>query len=126
MPAAKPANRSRHPDALLDAYDRLIGTVPGVERKGATMPYTSVNGNMFSFLDESGTLAIRLGAADRDRFIATFRTGLHEAHGRALKEYVAVPPALLDDTASMTPWFRASWTHASSLRPKATTRRTAS
>ncbi len=111
---------------LRTLYKNLTATQPGAVRKGAAMPYTSVNGNMFSFLDESGTLAIRLGAADRDRFIATFRTGLHEAHGRALEEYVAVPPALLDDTASMTPWFRASWTHASSLKPKGTTRRTAS
>ena len=31
-------------------YDRLIRSIAGVERKGAKMPYTSVNGHMFSFL----------------------------------------------------------------------------
>ena len=40
------------PSAPLDrveAYDRLVAAIPEVELKGATMPYTSVNGNMFSY-----------------------------------------------------------------------------
>ena len=30
-------------------YDELILLFPEIERKGKTLPYTSVNGNMFSF-----------------------------------------------------------------------------
>jgi hypothetical protein len=30
--------------------------VPDVERKGATMPHTSVNGNMFNYLDAWGSI----------------------------------------------------------------------
>jgi hypothetical protein len=122
---SKHTNRSSHPDDLLAAYDRLIATVPGVERKGATMPYTSVNGNMFSFLDETGTLALRLGAADRDRFIVAFDARPHEAHGHVMKEYVAVPPGLLDSRDALGPWFAASWTYATSLKAKATARKKA-
>lgn len=125
MPSSPPRNRSNHPGALLAAYDRLIASVPGVERKGATMPYTSVNGNMFSFLDEAGTLALRLAATDRGRFIATFGARLQQAHGRVMQEYVAVPPGLLDNLDALTPWFAAAWTYANSLKPKATTRSTA-
>jgi len=64
-------------DDPLAAYERLVATVPGVERKGAKMPYTSANGNMSSFLD-SGTLALRLSKDDRDRFIAEFGTGFQD------------------------------------------------
>ena len=44
----------------LKQYEKLIATNPNVERKGATMPYTSLNGHMFSFLTKTGTLALRL------------------------------------------------------------------
>ena len=33
----------------LALYEKLVATDPNVERKGATMPYTSLNGHMFSF-----------------------------------------------------------------------------
>lgn len=33
-------------------YDRLIAANPNFERKGKTMPYTSVNGHMFSQLNK--------------------------------------------------------------------------
>ena len=38
---AKKPTTSTIPAARLEAYDRLIATRPGVERKGATIPYTS-------------------------------------------------------------------------------------
>ena len=118
-----PPNRSGVPDVVIAAYDRVIATVAGLERKGATLPYTSVNGNMFSFLAASGTLALRLAVTDRQAFIARFATGLHEAHGRVMAEYVTVPDAVLRDPDALAPWFAASWTYASALRPKPTTRR---
>ena len=31
-----------------EAYDRLLATHPQVERKGKTLPYTAVNGHMFT------------------------------------------------------------------------------
>ena len=62
---AKPA-----PAASLETvalYEKLVATNPKVERKGAMLPYTSVNGNMFSLLTKSGTLALRLPEADARR-----------------------------------------------------------
>ena len=44
------APASTIPADRLASYERLISTLPGVDRKGATMPYTAVNGHMFSFL----------------------------------------------------------------------------
>jgi hypothetical protein len=55
---------------VLDRYDRLIATQPDVQRKGASVPYTSLNGNMFSFLTPDGHLALRLPSPDREAFLA--------------------------------------------------------
>src|SRR5262245_35597433 len=38
------------PEDKLKLYEKLVATNPKVERKGATMPYTSLNGHMFSYL----------------------------------------------------------------------------
>jgi len=54
------------PAAQQAHYEKLIGTLPDIERKGKALPYTSCNGHMFSFLSEDGTLAIRLPAEVRN------------------------------------------------------------
>ena len=48
------------PARTLELYDRLVATNPDLKRKGKTMPYTSLNGHMFSFLTKEGMLALRL------------------------------------------------------------------
>jgi hypothetical protein len=53
----------------LNHYEKLIATNPKVERKGVTMPYTSVNGHMFSFLTKARRLALRLPEPARDVFL---------------------------------------------------------
>jgi hypothetical protein len=113
--------KSPAPADRVEAYDRLVGAVPEVERKGASMPYTAVNGNMFSYLDAEGSMALRLPTSDRATFIGRFSTRLHEAYGIVQKEYVTVPDALLDDTEALLPWFRSSLEYAQSLKPKPTT-----
>ena len=35
-------------------YEKLVSTIPLIEIKGATIPYTSYNGHMFSILDKEG------------------------------------------------------------------------
>jgi hypothetical protein len=36
--------------AALVLYEKVVAAMAGVERKGDTMPYTSLNGHMFSVL----------------------------------------------------------------------------
>jgi hypothetical protein len=110
------------PGERITAYERLIAVEPGIERKGARMPYTSINGNMYSFLDETGALALRLSPSDRAAFMERFGATLHEAHGIVMKEYVSVPASMLDDPELLEPWFLASHAYALTLKPKATTR----
>ena len=119
---AKGEDAATIPPDRLEAYDRLIATQPGIERKGATLPYTSVHGHMFSFLTATGTLALRLSRADREAFIERHATRLHEAHGTVMKEYVTVPDALRADTESLSRDFAAGFAYVASLKPKPTRR----
>ena len=111
------------PPERVELYDRLIATQPSLTRKGATLPYTSINGNMSSYLDASGALALRLSPDDRQAFMTRYAAGLHEAYGIVQKEYVTVPDDLLAGTEQLRPWFEASVRYVSGLRPKATTRK---
>jgi hypothetical protein len=107
----------------LAAYDRLIATLPGVERRGAKLPYTSVNGHMFRFLGVDGTLALRLPPAEREAFLARFGARLHEAHGTTMKEYVTVPDAIVEDVDALVPYLRAGHAWVAGMKPKPTKRR---
>ena len=107
----------------LNHYERLIATQPKVERKGAAMPYTSVNGHMFSFLTKAGRLALRLPEQERDAFLKKYDTKLCEQHGTVLKEYVEVPDALLAKTTELKKFFDRSYAYVASLKPKPTKRK---
>jgi hypothetical protein len=77
----------------LELYAALM-TFPEVEIKGATMPYTSVNGNIYSYLKD-GSVALRLSEEDRKTFIKKFKSKLFETYGIIQKEYVTISPTLL-------------------------------
>lgn len=113
---------SEAPADNLALYEKLIATNPEVERKGAKMPYTSVNGHMFSFLTTTGTLALRLPAGAREAFLEKHETSLCVQHGRVMKEYVEVPDALLKQTKKLQAYFDQSYAYVASLAPKPTTR----
>jgi hypothetical protein len=106
----------------LALYEALVARIPTVERKGATNPYTSLNGNMFSICSPDGEVGLRLPADPRAAFIERYHTRLREAYGIVQREYVVVPDDLLARTDELAPWFEASHAYAASLRPKPTTR----
>jgi hypothetical protein len=106
------------PADVLESYEELVSTNPSVERKGAAMPYTSLNGHMFSFLTKAGTLALRLPADERDAFLKKYKTRLCEQHGSVLEEYVEVPHALLKKTPELKKYFDLSYAYVASLKPK--------
>jgi TfoX/Sxy family transcriptional regulator of competence genes len=107
----------------LELYEKLVATNPDVERKGATMPYTSVNGHMFSLLTKEGKLALRLPPEKRDAFLKSYKTRLCEQYGTVLKEYVEVPDELLRTTRELKVHFDVSYAYASALKPKPTTKK---
>jgi len=104
----------------LKLYERLVATNPEVERKGDTMPYTSLNGHMFSLFTREGTLALRLPAPERYAFLKRFDTRLTKQYGTVMPEYVDVPDDLLADTKTLKRSFDLSHRYVGSLRPKPT------
>ena len=110
---AKFMNALRH-------YEALIASHPEVERKGAAMPYTSLNGHMFSFLTKAGKLALRLPEQERVAFLKKYKTVLCEQNGAVLKEYAEVPDALLAKTGELQKYFGMSHAYVATLKPKPT------
>ena len=106
--------------AKLELYEKIVATNPDVPRKGATMPYTSVNGHMFSYLAKDGKMALRLPKEEREEFLEKFNTVLSVQYGRVMKEYVIIPDDLLADTKEMKGYFDISYGYVSSLKPKPT------
>jgi hypothetical protein len=108
------------PTGKLELYEKLVETNPDVERKGAKTPYTSLNGHMFSFLTEIGTMALRLPTEERDAFIKKYKSKLIERYGTVMKEYVVIPDALLKKTKDLKKYFDISYAYVGSLKPKPT------
>ena len=102
----------------VEFYDKLVKTIQGLERKGMTIPYTSVNGNMFTYVSKSGSMAIRLPKEARDQFLKKYKTTLHEAYGIVQKEYATVPDALLRRTEELRHYVEMSYEYAKALKPK--------
>ena len=96
--ARKKTSPAFHSQDKIDLYEKLICSIPGIEHKGVSMPYTSLNGNMFSFIDKHGSCGIRLPEKEREDFIKEYKTGLFETHGTFLKEYVTPNGRLLSVT----------------------------
>jgi hypothetical protein len=105
-----------HAQALA-IYEQYLTTL-GIERKGATMPYTSINGNMFSFLDKAGHLGLRLPEKERNEFMKLYKTQLCVSNGVTMKEYVHVPENVFIDKKAMNKYFKISNSYAQGIKPK--------
>lgn len=118
----KQASTSEYANNLA-LYEALIATNPNVDRKGATMPYTSVNGHMFSLLTKEGALALRLPQKEREAFLKKYKAKQPEQYEIVMKEYVEVPDALLKKTRELKKYFDLSYAYVGSLKPKPTTKK---
>lgn len=99
-------------------YDKLLATNPKIERQGAANPYTSLNGHMFTYLDPSDVLALRLTEKVREEFLKKHKTTLFEAYGAVMKEYVEVPDSLMKDTKELSSYLQLSYAYIKTLKPK--------
>ena len=103
-----------------DFYKKLIATNPEVELKGASMPYTSYNGNMFSYLEKDGSLGLRLPTTELENFLKKYKTTLFLSYGIVKKEFVLVPDKLLKNTKELKPYFDISFEYVKTLKAKPT------
>ena len=121
MSAKKAAPKAPADKVLL--YEKLLATHAKIERKGATMPYTSLNGNMFSLLAPSGDLILRLSESEREAFAKKYKTAPPVMYGAVMKEYVAVPDSLLKKTGELKKYLALSYDYVSGLKPKPTSKK---
>ena len=110
--------KSCHSPETLALYDKLISILPGISRKGASMPYTSLNGNMFSYIEKDGSFGIRLPEGPRDDFQKKYNSKPFVSFGMVMKEYVTVPDILFNNFKELKPWFMKSFEYAKILKPK--------
>jgi len=107
-------------DDRLSLFEKLLATNPNVERKGDTIPYSSLNGHMDCDLSTDGFVALRLPAGIREEFLEKYKTTLVTAYGIIQKEYVTVPDPLLKKTNELKHYFDISYDYISKLKPKPT------
>lgn len=111
-------NANLPPADKIDLYDKVIALIPEIESKGKSMPYTSYQGNMFSFLDKEGKMGLRLSKEDLEEFETKFETGPNIQHGRVMKEYVVIPDDLLENSEMLLFYLNKSYDYAKVLKPK--------
>ncbi|HUT50487.1 MAG TPA: TfoX/Sxy family protein [Alphaproteobacteria bacterium] len=105
--------------ALVAAFDAAVPDGPAVERRQMFgYPCAFVNNNMFMGLHEQNFI-LRLSEEDRAEIKASHNAAPFEPmKGRAMKEYVALPDAILGDAAALGAWVARSFAFASALPVK--------
>ena len=84
------------------------------------MPYTSMNGNMYSFVAKEGYVAIRLSEEDKQEFMDKYNAGPAISYGATMRGYVHVPDKVLKKTDELSSYMKKSHEFAKTLKPKPT------
>jgi TfoX/Sxy family transcriptional regulator of competence genes len=107
------------PENLIERFNDVLPDHPEIERrKMFGYPCAFVNGNLFSGL-HAATMFVRLPDAERNTLLQIDGAHLLEPMpGRAMREYVVLPDAILGDDESLTQWLETSFTCALALPPK--------
>ena len=109
------------PADSLEMYTSVVNSsAADLEVKGAKNPYTSRNGHMFSFLDATGTMALRLSDELREDFQAKYESGPVIQYGSVMRGYASVPADLLAKTKELSAWFARAHDWIGTLEPKPT------
>ncbi|MDE1466798.1 hypothetical protein [Aurantiacibacter sp. D1-12] len=107
-------------DEALAIYERVVADYPDLKVKGKANRYTSMNGNMFSFLDKNGELKLRFSEAEKKAYNETYGTGDVIQHNSVMRGYIGVTPAIMADEETLKKLFASCVAHAKTLKPKAT------
>ena len=106
------------PQEKIELYNKLVATNPKIERKGDTVPYTSHNGHMFSYLEKDGSLGLRLPPDELEKFLKKYKTSLFRSYGIIKKDYALVPDKLQKNIKELKPYFDISFEYVKTLKPK--------
>lgn len=107
----------------MKSYAKLVATCPDTELKGDTIPYTSLNGHMFSFLSKQDVVTLKLPEDEKIEFIEKYKTRMAENYGIVQKQFVEVPDSLLRKTAELNKYLMISYNYVKGLKPKPTAKK---
>ncbi|MGB0403724.1 MAG: hypothetical protein ACPGEG_06455 [Salibacteraceae bacterium] len=102
----------------LAIYDELVSKCPRFERKGKTVPYTSANTHMFSFLNKDGELGFRFSKEVQEKYIEEWNSDYMKSHGAFMKGYVLVPIEMQKDLDKLAVYLNESYDYVMSLPSK--------
>jgi TfoX/Sxy family transcriptional regulator of competence genes len=106
------------PSEAATAFAAATRDVTGLEhRKMFGYDAVFAKGKMVGGLHEAG-MVLRLSDADRERMTEQHGAKPFVVMGRTMREYVVVPPALLEDPAALSDWVRRGLAYTSSVAAK--------
>lgn len=103
--------------AKLKLYDFLVGKCPRLERLGKTMPYTAVNGYMFSLLNKAGEIGIRFSKEKQQHYMASYDTTNYKSYGAIMNGYILITEKMLEDANLITQLLNESYDYFNSIAP---------
>ena len=103
----------------LALYEALV-TEQSLTLKGKATAYTSMNGNMFSFLAPDGTLAFRLSKEDQAAFEVEHGPSEVRQYNSVMRGYVGISDDMLSDAEKLNSVFAKCVQNAKTLKPKPT------
>jgi TfoX/Sxy family transcriptional regulator of competence genes len=108
------------PESLVLRFGQALPNNPGIERRSMFgYPCAFFHGHMFCGLFEDQFI-VRLPDAERTAFLKQPGAKVFEPMpGRPMKEYVLVPPAVVEREALLGGWLRQSLDYVGGLPPRA-------
>jgi len=103
---------------VLDIYQNAISKCPEIERKGKSVPYTSSNGHMFSFINKDGDLGIRFSKERQQEYFNKYNTSYFHSHGAKMNGYIQITNSMLEDQDLIVELLLESYNYVNSLKPK--------
>lgn len=107
-------------EELIKLFEEVTPGPPAIQKKMFGFPAAFVNGNMFMGLHQESIL-LRLPEDSRAELLKMDGAKTFEPMpGRPMREYVVVPPPLLENPETLASWARRALDYGSSLPPKGT------
>ena len=107
----------KSPPGLIATFAQVIEGLPVDRKLMFGYPAAFVNGNMFMSLFGKA-LILRLPEDAREELISAGGHTFEPMKGRPMREYIAVPDAMLDNPRKLKPWIARSMAFAQSLPAK--------
>ena len=109
----------KSPPALSEAFDASLPRDPRAERRSMFgYPCAFVHGQMFTGLHEA-RMVVRLDERGRTELLAIPGAEPFEPlPGRLMREYVVVPPRIIENGLALREWVERAFAYALSLPPK--------